>query len=263
MHIRALSLRIPVALLALLVSAACEVDFVPRAEAREEWKKSYPVTADGELTIENSIGKIVVKPGTGNTVEVVATRIAKAGSDEAAKKLLADHKIEETVTGSSVRLSSRATLRSFGGGQTQVDYEVRAPAGMTLKLSTRNGTIEVSDWNGRVEMSATNGTLTGAGLTGEVEANTTNGKVDLTLAALPDRGVNVETTNGRVSIVLPKDAKGRVVARVTNGAIEVEGLNAEPSSSNTRRRYEAALNGGGDATISVETTNGAITVRGS
>lgn len=263
MLIRALSLRIPIVLLSLLASAACEVDFVPRAEAREEWKKSYTVTADGELTIENAIGKIVVKPGSGNTVEVVATRIAKAGSDEAAKKLLADHKIEETVTGSSVRLSTRAALGSFGRGQTQVDYEVRAPAGLTLKLTTTIGTVDVSNWSGSVEMSATNGSLTGTGLTGEVEANTTNGKVDLNLAALHDEGVNVETTNGRVVIAVPKDAKGRVIARVTNGAVEVEGLNVEPSSSNTRRRYEATINGGGSPTINVETTNGAITVRGS
>lgn len=260
---RALSLRIPAAVLTLLASVACEVDFVPRAEAREEWKKSYPASADTQLAIENTNGKIVVRPGTGSTVEVIATRIAKAGSDDAAKQLLDGNKMEETVSGSSVRISSRSARLNFGRGQYQVNYEVRAPAGIALTLSATNGTIDVSDWNGRVEMRATNGTLTGVSLKGEVEATTTNGKIDVRLAALNERGVNLETTNGRVSLALPKDAKGRVLARVTNGSISVEGLNVEPSPSNTRRRYEAALNGGGGPTVSVETTNGSVTVRGS
>lgn len=260
---RALPLKLSAALLALVASAACEVDFVPRAEAREEWKKSYPIEAGGSLTLENTNGKMVVRPHDGSTIEIVATRIAKAGSDEEAKKLLAEMRMDETVSGSSVRISSRQSRVNFGGRQYQVNYEVRAPAGIALELSATNGTIDVSDWEGRVEMSATNGSLEGRGLKGEVEASTTNGKIDVGMAALAERGVNLETTNGRVSVEVPKDTKGRVVARVTNGRISVEGLNVEPSPSNTRRRYEGALNGGGGPTVSVETTNGTVTVRGS
>src|SRR5688500_2792652 len=252
---RALSLKITAAILGVLAATGCELDFVPRAEAREEWKKAYPITADGQLTIENTNGKIVVRPGTGSTIEIVATRIAKAGSDEAAKKLLAEMRIEETAGPASVKLSNRGILRSFGGGQTQVNYEVRAPAGIALTLSATNGTIDVSEWTGRLEMSATNGELTGQSLKGEVEASTTNGKIALRLSGLHERGAKLETTNVTVSLELPKDAKGRVLARVTNGGISVEGLNAEPSSTNNRRRYEAALNGGGGPTVSIETTN--------
>jgi DUF4097 and DUF4098 domain-containing protein YvlB len=257
------SLRAAAALVALAVSAACELDFVPRAEAREEWKKSYTVAVNGALTIENTNGRIIVRPGSGNTVEVVATRIAKAGSDEAAKKLLADTRIEETVSESSVKLSSRTARMNFGGTQYTVDYEVRAPIGIALTLSATNGEIDVADWEGRVEMSATNGSLEGTGLKGEVEASTTNGRIDIKLAQLNERGVKVETTNGEVQVQVPKDAKGRILARVTNGSISVDGLDAQPSSSNTRRRYEADLKGGGGPTVTIETTNGDINVRGS
>jgi DUF4097 and DUF4098 domain-containing protein YvlB len=259
---RALPLRIPAAILALAVSAACGIDFVPRSEAREEWKRSYPIEPGGALTLENTNGKMVVRPHGGSTIEVVATRIAKAGSDEAAKQLLAETRIEETATPSSVKISGRQSRVNFGATQYQVNYEVRAPAGIALTLSATNGTIDVSDWEGAVEMRATNGTIEGAGLSGEVDASTTNGKIDVRMAALSDRGVKLGTTNGRVSLELPKDTKGRVLARVTNGSISVEGLNVEPSPSNTRRRYEGAINGGSGPTVSVETTNGSVTVRG-
>lgn len=249
------------AVAALAVVSACHVDFVPRAEARDEWRKTYTVSPTGELAIDNTNGKIVVRPGSGDTVEIVATRIAKAGTDEAAKKLLADTKIEETVTTDAVRLSSKVGIR-LGGVQYQVDYEVRAPAGMRLNLSATNGAIDVDEWEGRVEMSATNGSLEGRGLRGEVDASSTNGRIELRLAALAGRGVTAETTNGRVSIEIPRDAQGRIVARVTNGGIDVDGLNAAPSESNTRRRYEATLNGGNGPTISVETTNGGISIKG-
>jgi hypothetical protein len=259
---RALPLRIPAAILALAVSAACGIDFVPRSEAREEWKKSYPTGAGGSLTLENTNGKIVVRPYGGSTIEIVATRIARAGSDEAAKKLLADTRIEETVSGESVKVSSRQSGVNFGGTQYQVNYEVRAPAHIALDLSATNGTIDVSEWEGRLEMSATNGTLEGKGLKGEVDATTTNGKIEVRMAALAERGVTLKTTNGRVSLELPADTKGRVLARVTNGSISVDGLNVEASPSNTRRRYEAAINGGSGPTVSVETTNGSVSVRG-
>lgn len=259
---RALSLKIPAAILVALVSGACEVDFVPRAEAREEWKKSYTLEAGGELAIENTNGKIVVRPGTGNAVEIVATRIAKAGSDEAAKQLLAEMKMEETLSAAGVKVSSRQARLSMGGRQYRVDYEVRAPIGAALKLSATNGEIDVAEWEGRVEMSATNGKLHGTALKGEVDASTTNGEITVRLASLSDRGVKVETTNGEVTVEVPKDAKGRIVARVTNGDISVSGLNVEASPANNRRRYEGALNGGSGPTISVQTTNGTVNVRG-
>ena len=255
-------LGFPALVLVLVSSAACEIDFVPRAEAREEWKKTYTVEAGAELSIENGNGTITVRPGTGSGIEIVATRIAKAGSEESAKKLLAETAIQDSASGSRVSLSSRASRVNWGGTQYQVNYEVRAPAGISLNLAATNGTIDVSDWKGRVEMSATNGVLDARGLSGEVQAETTNGKIDIGLAALHERGVKIETTNGRVVVELPKDAKGRVIAHVTNGAISVDGLNAEASPSNSRRRYEGTLNGGGNATISIDTTNGAITVRG-
>jgi len=255
-------LRIPAIALVLLTSAACEIDFVPRAEAREEWRKTYTVEAGGSLEIENGNGKIVVRPGSGPDIEIVATRIAKAGTEEAAKKLLGEMEIQESAGASSVKLSSRVSRVNWGGTQYQVNYEVRAPAGLALTLAATNGTIDVADWDGRVEMSATNGTLDATGLSGGVKAETTNGRIDIRLDALHEDGVSLDTTNGRVALELPPDAKGRILARVTNGSISVDGLNADPSSSNTRRRYEATLNGGGGPTVSIETTNGAIRVRG-
>lgn len=254
-------LRFPALALLLTASAACEIDFVPRAEAREEWKKTYTVETGATLEIENGNGTVTVRPSSGPDIEIVATRIAKAGSEEAAKKLLADTTIDESASASAVRLSSRVRRTDWGGTQYQVNYEVRAPAGVALDISATNGTVDVSGWTGRVEMSATNGSLEGRGLRGGVEASTTNGRIEISLDALHESGVSLETTNGRVVLALPRDAKARLQARVTNGGIEVDGLSAEASPSNTRRRYDATLNGGG-APISIETTNGAISVRG-
>src|SRR5688572_23982679 len=99
---RLLLLRFPAFALVLLASAACEIDFVPRAEAREEWKKTYTVDAGATLEIENGNGTITVRPGSGPDIEIIATRIAKAGTEEEAKKLLAETKIEESASASSV-----------------------------------------------------------------------------------------------------------------------------------------------------------------
>ena len=54
-----------------------------------EWRKSYELCAVDRVEISNVNGKIEVTPSSGNTVEVVAQKTAKAATAEAAKEAVA------------------------------------------------------------------------------------------------------------------------------------------------------------------------------
>jgi hypothetical protein len=65
-------------------------------------------------------------------------------------------------------------------------------------------------------------------------------------------------TNGGLVLHLPADAKASIDASITNGGIDTGGLTLSTTES-SRRRLVGTLNGGGPR-ISIEGTNGGISL---
>ena len=262
MHISA---RRPVAAALLLVlpaiaSAGCDIamaDFKEKQTA--EWRKTYQLEPGGRLELSNVNGKIDVQPSTGNTVDVVAEKTAKAASVEMAKQALERVAIQESVSASGIRIETRIE-RSDGlfnrAGSVEVRYTVRVPAGADVRFSTVNGGIEVEGLEGPIALETTNGGIKARNISGPIEAVTTNGGVDVDLTSVAQKGAKLECTNGGIRLRLPTDAKATITARVTNGGIDTGGLQIE-STESSRRRLEGRLNGGGPR-IEIEGTNGGI-----
>lgn len=249
------------ALAVLPLVSACQLEISNQAEARNEWKKDYAVGAAASLEIRNTNGVIEVEATDGTQISVVAERIAKAGTDQAAKDAAAAIEIRETVSGNSVILDAKTSMTGIiiGGGSRQVKFHVKAPKGTTLRLSNTNGAIDVRAITGDLNLSTTNGRIHGSDLAGASRVDTTNGEVDLDYVTMPGGGITADTTNGAVVIRLPADAKAAIEARVTNGGIDADGLNLQVSEK-SRRRLSGTLNGGGPE-VRVETTNGGVRIR--
>lgn len=259
---RRLAPAVTVALLALTVAGCDIVTADLRSEESSTWQKSYPLDASGRLEIANVNGKIRVEPSSGNTVDVTATKKARGATPEQAKASLERATIAETVSAGSVRLETkiaRVTGIVLNGGNLQVEYLVKVPAGAEVKLTTVNGGIEISDLKGRVFAETTNGGVEARGLSGTVEASTTNGGLDIDLAAIADGGVKLECTNGGIKVRIPRDAKATISASVANGGISPGDLPIDITGENSRRRLEGRLNGGGPR-VQIEGTNGGITL---
>lgn len=261
------TLRLPRLAAALLVLAAgvnlaaCRLDIDNQAEARSEWKKTYTLAKGGSFEIRNTNGLIEVSPGDGDQISVVAERIAKGATDQAAKEAAEKIEITEAASADSIILDAKLSITGMlGGGNRQVKFHVKAPRGTTLRLSNTNGAIEITDMTGEMRLETTNGAVKAVGISGVTRASSTNGAVSLDFASLPEGGVIAETTNGGVIVTIPKDAKARINARVSNGGIETDGL-ALAVTDQSRRRLDATVNGGG-VELRLETTNGGIRVRG-
>lgn len=265
---RTLTLRLRAAALILPIlcatSAACDIAIADHKEKETaEWRKTYELQAGGRLEIGNVNGKIDVRPGQGNTVEVVAEKIASGATKEAAREALARIEINETeASPTSVKIETKLQKGSagiFSGGNLQVQYSLRVPSNVEVHVSTVNGGVEISGLAGRVFAEATNGGIRGREISGAVEASTTNGGVDMELTKVPESGVKLETTNGGIRLRLPPDAKASISARIVNGGIDTEGLSIRSVGENSRRRLDGDLNGGGPR-IQLEGTNGGIRI---
>jgi len=220
------------------------------------------VKPGGTLTVRESNGTIRVSPGTGDKIEVVATRISRASTEEAAKADLKEYSIGETSTPDAVELdSSTRALQMILHGSRRVDYDIKVPAGLNVNLKTANGQIDVQGVTGTLTIEATNGEIEAINLGGAADVTAVNGSVKLSFAKIHDAGVRCKTTNGRIEVTLPAEAKATIAARVLHGEIQAENLTLD-KTEDTRQRLNATVGGGGPE-IRLETTNGEVRVIGS
>jgi DUF4097 and DUF4098 domain-containing protein YvlB len=241
--------------------AGCELATASfRAEAKEEWNRTFTLPADGTFEVENTNGAIEVEPATGSEVEVRAERIAKSHSDEAARDLLKQIEIAVEQSGNRVRLKSKFP-RSLHMSSAEVRYSVKVPASLSVRLENTNGRVSVNGVAGAVEASTTNGGVSGRALKGPVKASTTNGGVDVDVDAVHAGGIELETTNGGVKLHLPSSAKADLSASCVNGGISIDRLSMESGRESSRRHVEGQVNGGGPK-VRVETVNGGVHVVG-
>jgi hypothetical protein len=229
------------------------------ARATEDWTRSYPLAATGELSIENGNGRVDVEPSDGATVEIRAEKIAKAATDEGAKELLPRITISEDAKPDRVAIATAKMSGVMIGAGFEVRYHVRAPKTARLSIRQANGSINITGMTGDVTAHGTNGAVIGKGLSGGVDASAVNGAVSVEMASLGAHRVALETTNGGVTLALPDEAKADVDASVTNGGISVNGVKLEVTEQ-SRRRLQGKMNGGGTV-VELKTVNGGVRLR--
>jgi len=243
------------------LTAACGLQFTLGAEARDQWKKTYTLTDGGSLEIHDTNGRIEIRTGDGNTVDVVADRVVNATTDEAAHDALNRLEIAETVSPDRVVLDAATHSLGFQFHLSQrVDFVVHVPRSTAVKLVSTNGNIDVADLGGSFRVETTNGKVKATGLSNSASVSSTNGAIALEFAKLGDDGITCDTTNGAIQISIPRDSKARVSARVTNGTIATSDLELA-ASEQSRHRLDATIGGGGPA-IRLETTNCLIELKG-
>jgi DUF4097 and DUF4098 domain-containing protein YvlB len=246
----------------VVATAGCDIAMADHKEqATAEWRKTYALSAGGRVEIANVNGKIQVLPASGNAVEVVAKKIGRGASQEAAKESLERVEIRESQSEGVVKVETHLQRAAglFTHNNASVEYTVRVPASAEVKASTVNGGVEINGVEGRVIAETTNGGIEARGIAGPIDASTTNGGVDVELTRVADAGVRLECTNGGITLRLPADARASVSARVLNGGIDTGNLPLKTRGETSRRRLDGDLNGGGPR-ITLEGTNGGITL---
>jgi DUF4097 and DUF4098 domain-containing protein YvlB len=228
------------------------------AEAKQDWTRTYSLSARGQIEIANLNGPIDVRQAPADKVEVHAEIIAKALTDEGARDILAKGKIEETISRERVKVET-VVPRGIHGSY-EVRYQVRVPFGVETQVSTTNGSVTASGMGGKLKASVVNGSVDLTDMSGALDAAAVNGSLSVKLAGVSGP-IRLETTNGRLSLVLRKTSSATLSARVVNGGLTVSGFPAVEQRGNRIRNLETVLNGGG-APIDLRTTNGRLSIEG-
>jgi hypothetical protein len=250
-------------LVGVVVACACAP---PRSSelvgrATDEWLRRYTIEPDGQVEIANRDGPIEVQAVEGDTVEIRATRVAHAPTDEAARDLLPRLPFDESADASHVTVRTGRLRGIVIGVRVEVSYRVTVPARASVRLRTSNGAITITGVHGAVVAAAANGDIKGSALAGGVTARTANANAAIELAAFGAEPVDVRATNGDIHLVVPRAANANLLATATNGRTEVDNLDMTPLGEQGPRRVRVRINAGGTP-IELSAVNGNIRVEG-
>jgi DUF4097 and DUF4098 domain-containing protein YvlB len=245
----------------LALSVACNLQIGTGIEAKDTWTRSYTVKSGATLSVRENSGTIRVEATDGDKIEVTATLISTAPTEEAAKADLKEFTIAEHATADLVELDSSTRTAQFVLHQSRrVDYQIKVPKSLNVAIRTVNGTVDVHGVGGDLTVDATNGKVDADGLGGGANVSAVNGRVTLEFVKIADAGVRCKTTNGEIVITIPSAAKATIAARVLHGEIQTQNLSLQ-TTEESRQRLNANMGGGGPE-LRLEATNGEIRVIG-
>jgi hypothetical protein len=233
------------------------------ATASDEWSRTFPLDATGEVQILNISGVVTVDASPGTSVEVHAERVAHAATEQVARDFLTHVSIKDESTPNSVTVQTEPIAGVFIGVHFEVNYRVRVPASASVKVRTSNGDVTVTGVGGHVSVNDANGNVVGRLIGRGFDAHSTNGRVDVEIEKPTDDPIELRTVNGGILLTLPPSMDANLSASAVNGRANVTGLKfqlfGDPPGRNDRR-LRGRINAGGPP-IELNTVNGDIRVR--
>lgn len=258
----------------LLAATACL--YVYRLEVPE----TRTWTADGvtALDLATRNGNVTATAVAVESIAATLTRVCYGKNRKDAETYLDEITITDTVESGRLKVAAEMPQgpRNYG-----CSFDFTCPDTLALDIYTSNGAVTVTGLargmdirtsNGRIELSGTtgaavlntsNGAVTLRVHSGPTRVGTSNGAVDCDIAALDSaEDVEIETSNGKVTLLLPRDVSCAFDLSTSSGDVTVVPENFGPVAYTlSERTHKKGTIGSGASTVTVETSNGDITVR--
>jgi len=189
-------------------------------ELTAEFHQTYPLSADGRVSLSNINGAAHIVGWDRNEVKVDAIKYARRQERLDEAKIMVD--------ASSSRVSIRTQYPehdnnwdwSRDDNPASVEYTITVPRGARLdKIELVNGGLDIKGVSGEIEASCVNGSLVASELGGRVELSTVNGSLKAQLNQLSNSPMQLSSVNGSLSQTLPSDAQAELEASTVHGAI--------------------------------------------
>ena len=234
-------------------------------EVREDFQQTYPLSANGRLSLENLNGGVRIAVWDRAEVQVNAVKRAYR------RERLTEATIEVNATADAIRIRTtypdrNQTFTDEHKGRYNnpalVDYTLTVPRNARLEsVDLVNGSLELDGVEGDVKASSVNGRVTARGLGGVVKLSTVNGSLEATFAKLDEaKPITLGSVNGNVTLIIPSDANAGIRAGTVHGAITNEfGLNVHHGDY-VGHELNGQLGTGGPR-IKLGNVNGGISIR--
>ena len=269
-------------LLCLLITAAgCCFNIgscAMRAKYERTVQLSAPLSPGSGFAAQTHNGSITITGADVTDCNLTATIIARATTEEDAKKLAERTTIKLEPFGN--KLTAKIDKPTFLMNQSvSVSLDVQVPNQTDLELTTHNGSIRITNITGRLNGTTHNGKVTAEQISGTVELRTHNGSVicrevsgDTQLkthngnvklyysqAAPSVCNISLITYNGGIDLTTPSNFSGKVDASTHNGSIRTD-LPITVVGKVSKSKLTGTI-GAGRGKLHLETHNGSIRIK--
>jgi len=261
--------------LAIAFIAGC--DWIPRVKYTRQVNLTVPAGQAELFTAKTHNGKITIKGSETTDCNLTATILVRAYTEENAKKIAEQVKIDLMPEGNSINVRiEKSGISKFA--QISVDLDANLPAGMNLSLKshngkisssniigtimavTHNGKITVTDAAGGADLSTHNGKIEYTGVLADLKFETHNGSADITCTGQSAKPceINAETHNGNIVFTAPESSSAAIDASTHNGSIQTSLPVAV--SGKIGKNLKGTLGDGRDK-LYLKTHNGSIKIK--
>ncbi len=241
------------------VNAAVEV---VQSDETEKFEQSYPLNANGRVSVSNINGSIIVNAWDRNEVKLEAIKIADSKETLAEVEIKVDARPEAfSVEANYDNWKNKGREDWKHGRKIEVQFRLSVPRGAELnEVETVNGSVTVADFVNYTKISAVNGFVKASNLRGTASLSTVNGEVTADFDRLESGSkISLNTVNGRVNLVIPSDSNATVKADSVNGNITNDfGLPVRKGKYVGRDLYGRI--GSGEVQIRLNSVNGALAI---
>jgi DUF4097 and DUF4098 domain-containing protein YvlB len=223
----------------------------------EEFHHTYPLAADGRISLQNINGAVHITAWDQNEVKVDALK--RADNDKGLK----DTEIRINASANSISIETHYAKEGDWSGHhdfASVEYTLTVPRKAKLdEIKLVNGSLDMAGVQGEVRASCVNGTLSAKQLIGNAKLNTVNGELEAKFERAAGE-VELSSVNGSIDLTLPSDAKASIEANTVSGGIDNDfGLHANDHHF-VGHDLRGELGGGGGAQIKLNNVNGTIEI---
>jgi hypothetical protein len=196
-------------------------------EYRAEYEKTetavVPVAEAVALSVETGVGAITVTGADVVDCNVTAEIRVKAETEEEARKLAEQVKIETKLVGDTLRIKvSKPT--GLKKRPLEAKLWIVAPKQLKLDCSINVGSISISDMNDTIKVSGNVGSISCQQVCGDIAVTSNVSSVDVVYASTARAACNADiTTNvGSINLTVPPQWSAQVSAATNVGAVKTD-----------------------------------------
>ncbi|UCG57608.1 MAG: DUF4097 family beta strand repeat protein [Phycisphaerales bacterium] len=159
---------------------------------------SAPLQPGSAFAAQTSDGSITVEGAQVTECNVIATIVARAMTEEAARELAEAIKIklEPTANGLATKIEKPLYKRNRN---FSVSFDVTTPDRTDLQLTSSDGSVKVADIAGKVEAKTSDGSISVEDTNGDAKLRTSDGSITCTKATAGS--LELHTSDGSIRIL--------------------------------------------------------------
>ncbi|MEP6923800.1 MAG: DUF4097 family beta strand repeat-containing protein [Pyrinomonadaceae bacterium] len=236
---------------------------MPAAPQQDRIDQTYPLNANGRVSLNNINGTVVIEAWDKPEARVEAVK-----NVDCDKPYQIDINIDSNP--SSLQIETDFQKENYGKGwnngnrcrEARVDYKLTLPRTARLdEVETVNGNITLGGMTDFIKASTVNGRINASNLRGTINLSSVNGTLEADFESLENvREIKIGMVNGKIDLQLPSDIEATLKADTVNGSINNDfGLPVRKGEYVGRNLYGRL--GNGSITVRLDGVNGTINIR--